>query len=146
MMQITDLEQERKTAPLWQLGFRAFFLGGAVFSVITLSLWLLLYRGVINIQPLGGGYWWHIHEVIFGFGWAIIAGFLLTAVQTWTGQSGLQGKKLSALFSLWLLARIALIFPDLLGATLTTLIDLAFLPAVALVLAKPILAVKQYRN
>ena len=146
MMQITDLEQERKTAPLWQLGFRAFFLGGAVFSVITLSLWLLLYRGVINIQPLGGGYWWHIHEVIFGFGCAIIAGFLLTAVQTWTGQSGLQGKKLSALFSLWLLARIALIFPDLLGATLTTLIDLAFLPAVALVLAKPILAVKQYRN
>ena len=146
MMQITDLEQERKTAPLWQLGFRAFFLGGAVFSVITLSLWLLLYRGVINIQPLGGGYWWHIHEVIFGFGCAIITGFLLTAVQTWTGQSGLQGKKLSALFSLWLLARIALIFPDLLGATLTTLIDLAFLPAVALVLAKPILAVKQYRN
>lgn len=146
MMKITDVDQEQKIAPLWRLGFRAFFLGGAAFSVITLLLWVLLYRGVISFQPLGGGYWWHIHEIIFGFACAIIAGFLLTAVQTWTGQPGLKGKKLISLFVLWLLARIGLIFPDILGATLTTLLDLAFLPAVALMLAAPILAIKQYRN
>jgi uncharacterized protein involved in response to NO len=57
----------------------------------------------VKFQPFGGGYWWHIHEMIFGFGSAIIAGFLLTAVQSWTGLRGMQGKVLIALFSLWLL-------------------------------------------
>ncbi|TWX72547.1 NnrS family protein [Colwellia sp. C1TZA3] len=84
--------------------------------------------------------------MIFGFGCAIIAGFLLTAVQNWTGLPGVQGKMLAALFLLWLIGRVCLMFPDLLGATLTTIIDLAFLPCVAFVLAKPILAVKQYHN
>ncbi|MBA6390207.1 NnrS family protein [Colwellia sp. BRX10-3] len=146
MMQITDLDQEQQITPLWRLGFRPFFLGGALFSVITIVLWLMLYRGVLDFQPLGGGYWWHIHEMIFGFGSAIIAGFLLTAVQNWTGLPGVQGKALAALFLLWLIGRFCLMFPDLLGIKLTTIIDLAFLPFVAVVLAKPILAIKQYRN
>jgi len=145
-MQITDLNKEQKIMPLFRLGFRPFFLAGALFSVIAIILWLMLYRGALNLQPLGGGYWWHIHEMIFGFGCAIIAGFLLTAVQNWTGLRGIQGKMLATLFLLWLIGRISLLFPTLLGATLSTMIDLAFLPCVAFVLAKPILAIKQYRN
>jgi len=145
-MQITDLNKEQQIMPLFRLGFRPFFLAGALFSVITILLWLLLYRGAINFQPLGGGYWWHIHEMIFGFGCAIIAGFLLTAVQNWTGLRGVQGKMLAALFLLWLMARICLLFPDFFGSTFTTFLDLAFLPCVAFTLAKPILAIKQYRN
>lgn len=145
-MQITDLNQEEKTPPFLRLGFRPFFLAGTLFSVIAILIWLMLYRGAINLQPIGGGYWWHIHEMIFGFGCAIIAGFLLTAVQTWTGLPGVKGKVLAALFFLWLIGRIFLLFPLLLGTTLTTIIDLAFLPCIAFVLAKPILAIKQYRN
>lgn len=72
----------------------------------------MLYRSVLNFQPFGGGYWWYIHELIFGFGCAIIADFLLTAVQNWTGLRGVQSKILAALFSLWLLGRVCLIFPD----------------------------------
>lgn len=145
-MQITDLNKEQQIMPLFRLGFRPFFLAGALFSVISILLWLLLYRGAINFQPLGGGYWWHIHEMIFGFGCAIIAGFLLTAVQNWTGLRGVQGKMLAALFLLWLMARISLLFPDFFGSTFSTFLDLAFLPCVAFILAKPILAIKQYRN
>ena len=145
-MQITDLNKEQQIMPLFRLGFRPFFLAGALFSVVTILLWLLLYRGTINFQPLGGGYWWHIHEMIFGFGCAIIAGFLLTAVQNWTGLPGVQGKMLAALFILWLMARIFLLFPDFFGSTFSTFLDLAFLPCVAFILAKPILAIKQYRN
>ncbi|ASP48393.1 NnrS family protein [Cognaticolwellia beringensis] len=146
MMQITDSKEAHKIAPLFRLGFRPFFLGGALFSVCTMLLWLMLYSGVLNFQPLGGGYWWHIHEMIFGFGCAIIAGFLLTAVQTWTGLPSVQGKTLTTLFVLWLIGRVVVMYPSLLGTTFTTLIDLAFLPTVAFILAKPILAVKQYRN
>ncbi len=146
MMQITDLKTEQKITPLLRLGFRPFFLSGAIFSVIAITLWLLMYKGTISFSPLGSPYWWHIHEMVFGFGCAIIAGFLLTAVQNWTGARGAQGKTLLALFILWLAGRIVVLFPDLLGTNLSSLIDLAFLPAVAYILAKPILAVKQYRN
>lgn len=146
MMQITDLQKEQKITPLLRLGFRPFFLSGAVFSVVAILLWLLMYKGAVNFSPLGGGYWWHIHEMIFGFGCAIVAGFLLTAVQNWTGMRGAQGTSLLVLFVIWLAGRIVVLFPDLLGSELTTVIDLSFLPAVAFVLGKPIIAVKQYRN
>lgn len=145
-MQITNLATEQKTPALLRLGFRPFFLGGAIFGVFTITLWLLIYKGAISLSPLGGGYWWHIHEMIFGFSGAIIAGFLLTAVQNWTGVKGVQGNTLLALFLLWLAGRIFLVIPELLGTTLTSVVDLLFLPAVAYILAKPIIAVKQYRN
>jgi len=146
MMQITDLQKEQKITPLLRLGFRPFFLSGAIFSIVAIILWLLMYKGTLSFSPLGGGYWWHIHEMIFGFGCAIIAGFLLTAVQNWTGVRGAQGNTLLVLFLLWLAGRVFVLLPDLLGATLTTIIDLSFLPAVAFVLGKPIVAIKQYRN
>jgi len=146
MMQITDLQKEQKITPLLRLGFRPFFLCGALFSVVAIILWLLMYKGTVSLSPLGGGYWWHIHEMIFGFGCAIIAGFLLTAVQNWTGVRGAQGTTLLVLFILWLAGRVVVLMPNLLGETLSTIIDLSFLPVVAFVLGKPIVAIKQYRN
>ena len=120
-MQITDLKKEQKISPFLRLGFRPFFFSGAVFSVIAIMLWIVMYKGVIHLSPMGGGYWWHIHEMVFGFGCAIVAGFLLTAVQNWTGVRGAQGPVLLGLFLLWLSARIFLLFPHILGETLTTL-------------------------
>lgn len=146
MMQITDLEKEQNITPLLRLGFRPFFLSGAIFSIVAITLWLLMYKGTINLSPLGGGYWWHIHEMVFGFGSAIIAGFLLTAVQNWTGVRGAQGITLLVLFLFWLAGRLALLMPNTLSPTLISIIDLSFLPAVAYVLAKPLVAIKQYRN
>jgi uncharacterized protein involved in response to NO len=146
MMQITDLQKEQKISPLLRLGFRPFFLSGAVFSIVAIILWLLMYKGTVDLSPLGGGYWWHIHEMIFGFGCAVIAGFLLTAVQNWTGVRGAQGNTLLLLFFLWLAGRVVVLMPNLLGETISTIVDLSFLPAVAFVLGKPIVAIKQYRN
>ena len=145
-MQITDLKKEQQITPFLRLGFRPFFLSGTIFSIIAVMLWVVMYKGVLDLTPLGGGYWWHIHEMIFGFGCAIIAGFLLTAVQNWTASRGIQGPMLLVLFLLWLSARVFLLFPNILGGTLTTLLDLSFLPTVAYILGKPIIAVKQYRN
>jgi len=145
-MQITDLKKEQNITPLLRLGFRPFFLSGAIFSIVAIILWLLMYKGTINLSPLGGGYWWHIHEMIFGFGGAIIAGFLLTAIQNWTGVRGVQGTTLLLLFLLWLAGRVVLLMPSLFSETLATIIDLSFLPVVAYILAKPLMTIKQYRN
>lgn len=146
MMQITDLQKEQKILPLLRLGFRPFFLFGAAFAVIAIFIWLLMLQGKSDFTPFGGGYWWHLHEMIFGFASAIIAGFLLTAVQNWTGISGIQNKSLLFLVLLWFIPRIALIQPNLLGENITMLLDIAFLPAVAVFLGKPIIKIKQYRN
>ena len=145
-MQITDLQQEQQITPFFRLGFRPFFLSGALFSVIAIVIWLLILKGKFALQPLGSGYWWHIHEMIFGFVCAIIAGFLLTAVQNWTGTRGIYGAKLMLLFTVWLLGRIVMLYPQLLGNNLSTFIDLSFLPLTAFFLAQPIFKVKQYRN
>ncbi|MDO6446559.1 NnrS family protein [Colwellia sp. 1_MG-2023] len=146
MMQITDLQKEQKVLPLLRLGFRPFFLFGAAFAVIAIFTWLLIIQGKSDLTPLGGGYWWHLHEMIFGFATAIIAGFLLTAVQNWTGIPGIQNKSLLFLVVLWILARLSLIEPSFLGENVTMLIDIAFLPAVAVFLGMPIVKIKQYRN
>lgn len=146
MMQITDLAQEQKTPAFFRLGFRPFFIAGSLFSIICILFWLLMLQGKLAFHPLGSGYWWHIHEMIYGFGSAIIAGFLLTAIQNWTGIPGTRGKVLMYLVLLWLAGRTVIAFPNVLGHTFSAIIDLSFLPVVAWILAGPILAIKQYRN
>lgn len=145
MMQITDLQQEQQLPPLFRLGFRPFFLSGAIFSAVAIILWLFILRGKLPFDPVGGGYWWHMHEMVYGFAGAIIAGFLLTAVQNWTGIRGINGKPLMFLFVLWLAGRLLLLFP-VLGVGVSLFVDIAFLPCVAFLLGKPIIAIKQYRN
>lgn len=145
-MQITDLAVEQKILPVLRLGFRPFFLAGALFSIIALLLWGAMLSGYTTFQPYGGGMWWHIHEMLFGFGCAIVAGFLLTAIQNWTGIRGISGLPLLGLFMLWLAGRVALVLPTLLNDYVIILIDLSFLPAVAYILGKPLVKIKQYRN
>lgn len=144
-MQLVDRKALLQIAPLWRLGFRPFFLAGTAFAGLAIPLWLGVLAGWWPAwQPAGGALAWHRHEMVFGFGAAIIAGFLLTAAQNWTGRPGLSGRPLVALAGLWLAARLAW----LLGAPLWLLIplELAFLPAVAVVLGRMLLAVRQVRN
>lgn len=143
-MQITDLNRELAMPSLWRLGFRPFFLAGSVFALLALPLWLLALTGHFTWQPAGGWLAWHRHEMLFGFGTAIIAGFLLTAVQTWTGRPGLSGWPLAGLAALWLAGRLAWLLGT--PAALLLPLELAFLPLVALVMARTLWAVRQVRN
>lgn len=144
-MQIIDLKQHQAIPPLLRLGFRPFFLGGAAFALAAILLWLLALNGLTNQwQPAGGWLGWHRHEMFFGFGAAIIAGFLLTAVQTWTGRPGLTGTPLGLLAGLWLAGRLAWLANA--PAWLLLPLELAFLPAVTVILGRPIWQVRQTRN
>lgn len=148
-MALIQLDPAATTAwphPLWRQAFRPFFLGGSLLSVLALGLWLSVLSGHLpGFQPHGGALWWHAHEMLFGFTSAIIAGFLLTAVQNWTGLPGLRGRGLAAVFGLWLAARLGLLL-SVLPTTLVAALDLAFLPTVALVLGRDVIRVKLWRN
>ncbi|MDR5899892.1 NnrS family protein [Halomonas vilamensis] len=131
--------------PLLRLAFRPFFLIGALFSVLAMLVWLGFWHGNLWITPYGGMLWWHQHEMLFGFASAVITGFLLTAVQNWTGRPSLSGGPLLALVALWLAARLLLAYAVLPGGLLL-LVDVAFLPLVAYVMAQRVVAVRMWRN
>ena len=126
------------------LGFRPFFLAAGIYAVLLMALWLLVLRGELDLGELPP-FIWHGHEMLFGFTVAVIAGFLLTAAQNWTGIRTPSGAPLAALFALWLAGRLGFLIPGLPAGWIAS-IDLAFLPVLALVLAWPILKAKQLHN
>jgi uncharacterized protein involved in response to NO len=146
MLSIDDPEQNSRNPALLRLAFRPFFLGGSLFSLVALTLWGGFWLTEMSWVPYGGWIWWHAHEMLFGFACAIIAGFLLTAVQSWTGQDSINGWPLAALCLLWLLPRLALLYPVESIEMVVPWLDLAFLPAVAWVMARLVCRVRQFRN
>jgi len=144
-MQVLDRRKALAIVPLLRLAFRPFFLAGCGLALLAVPLWLAALNGSLgDWQPAGGWLAWHRHELLFGFGLAIIAGFLLTAGQTWTGQPGLSGTPLAALALLWLAARIAWLAN--LPWPLLALLELAFPLIVALLMGAMLWRVRQKRN
>lgn len=145
-MQITDLAQEQNIPVLLRLAFRPLFLGAAAFSALAIAWWGSILAGWVTLKPALPLVFWHSHEMLFGFGSAVVAGFLLTAMQNWTGLRAPHGKKLALLVACWLSARLANAAPVAMPLPLLMLIDLSFLPLAAALLAKPLIAARQYRN
>lgn len=118
-------ENKLKSLPVWELGFRPFFLFGSVIGIALMLIWLFFQNGIsVNFNyydPIT----WHAHEMIFGFALAIIIGFLLTSSQNWSGKEGIKGTKLKVLFFLWLAARVVPFISNL--KLLNALVDLSFL-------------------
>ena len=146
MLNLSDLNKEQTIPPLWQQAFRPFFLFSCIFAILSIGAWALVQAGELFFMPYGGVTFWHAHEMLFGFVAAIIVGFLLTAVQSWTGLRATHGKPLIALFTLWLLARVCMLLDIFSMQWITALIDINFLLLAAFFMAKLVLKVKQYRN
>ena len=143
-MQILDAAVEDKRWPLLRLAFRPLFLLGCLFALLALGRWLGLLSGQFGWSAPISPILWHGHEMLFGLVMAIVVGFLLTAVQNWTGQPGLRGAPLAVLVLLWLAGRLswwlglpsaALLLPDLL-----------FIAGAILAMARSVVAVRQWRN
>ncbi|WP_227430936.1 NnrS family protein [Psychrobacter sp. I-STPA6b] len=139
--------------PILNLGFRIFFSAGAVFAMLTMALWVFVFMGKTNID-VGqiNPFYWHAHEMLYGYTMAIIAGFLLTAVKTWTGIMMPHGYKLLGIFMLWMVARIAWMMVGLgvpnpsLWFALAGICDTGFMLLMAYAIFRAVLAVKQYKQ
>lgn len=120
-------------------GFRPFFLLAGVYAAFAIAAWLHRYGAGAAPGPAMPPQHWHGHEMIFGFVAAAIAGFMLTAVPSWTGARGFRGLPLIILASLWLIGRVAFTAADRLPFAPLAAAELVFLPAVILVIAPPLL-------
>jgi uncharacterized protein involved in response to NO len=128
------------------LAFRPFFLLGAVFSIIALVLWGASLHGWLSHAYRGYSQLWHGHEMLFGFVAAILVGFLLTAVQNWTGLRSAHGNRLLLLILLWLGGRLAVWFAAEMPWWLVIVLDSSFLLYAAWLLGSLLIKKQQKRN
>lgn len=99
--------------PLWLVGFRPFFNLAFLSAVLLPLLWALTYAGALPLpESISTASVWHAHEMLFGFGWAVLGGFLLTASKNWVNIRGLHGGPLALAVLLWVLDRVAILLPS----------------------------------
>jgi uncharacterized protein involved in response to NO len=144
----TTAEQVRsyKGPAILSFGFRPFFLAGALWAAIAVALWLPMLAGQLSLPSAFAPIEWHVHELLYGYVPAIVAGFLLTAVPNWTGRLPVTGTPLLMLFVIWASGRLAVFGSQLIGPGTAAAVDLAFLAALGLVIAREIIAGKNTRN
>ncbi|SFX75410.1 NnrS family protein [Marinospirillum alkaliphilum] len=145
-MTTPELNQEQALHPLLRQAFRPLFLLGALFSLLAMLLWGLLLTGRVMFEPYGGLMFWHQHEMLFGFVAAIIVGFLLTAVQNWTGVRATHGRLLLWLTVIWLAGRVLMFWNPGVPGWLAAGVDLVFLPVAALLFGLILVQAGKWRN
>lgn len=127
-------------------GFRPFFLLASFWASLAIPIWLAFFTGHGQVPTALSPVVWHVHEMIFGFGAATVAGFLLTAIPNWTGRMPLQGGPLAFLVLLWAVGRVAVLVSAKIGPDAAAALDLAF-PVVFLgAVGREIFAGRNWRN
>jgi len=87
---------------LWNLGFRPFYLLAGLFATLSVPVWMAQYAGWLGGYAIIAGPLWHAHEMLFGYAFAVIVGFLFTAGRNWTDQPTPTGATLGAIGGLTL--------------------------------------------
>jgi uncharacterized protein involved in response to NO len=129
------------------LGFRPFFMGAAGFAVISILVWMGVFVFGWNIRFNGlSPVTWHAHEMIYGYGLAVVAGFLLTAVRNWTDIPTLNGVPLLLLFLIWAAGRIVPFLGGVAPIGLAAVSDNLFIVLLLLSTALPVLKTKQWEH
>ncbi|MCL4790979.1 MAG: NnrS family protein [Gammaproteobacteria bacterium] len=97
--------------PVWLVGFRPFFILSCLSGLTLPIIWTLLFAGTIGMPDSRYSIvQWHAHEMFFGFGWALLGGFLLTATKNWVKIRGYHGSALVFLVAAWCFERLGMAF------------------------------------
>jgi uncharacterized protein involved in response to NO len=131
---------------LFSYGFRPFFLAAGLWAIVGILLWIPQYMGQLSVPTHLSPLDWHVHEMLYGYVAATVAGFLLTAIPNWTGRLPVNGWPLAGLAALWLAGRLALLISAQLGGLVAAIIDTAFLATLGAVAAREIVAGENWRN
>jgi uncharacterized protein involved in response to NO len=137
MTDTTSESSGNKGPAFFSYGFRPFFLGAALFAGVAIPVWVLLLAGTGHANFSYAPREWHVHEMLFGFLPAVIAGFLFTAMPNWTERPPIKGMPLMLLWTLWLAGRLVMAIPWL-PLVASALVDAAFLVAMAIIVWREI--------
>ena len=131
---------------LFSYGFRPFFLFGALYAGLAISIWLPLFYGSFALRTAFTPLDWHVHEMLYGYLPAIVTGFLLTAIPNWTGRLPLQGRPLVFLLAVWAAGRLAVPISAEIGWLSAAIMDSSFLFLVMGAAAREIMAGRNWAN
>lgn len=129
--------------PVLALGFRLFYLLAGVFGALSVGLWAAQLSGRFSAAHLLEGAHWHAHEMLFGYAFAVMTGFLFTAVRNWTQLPTPAGAPLALLGTVWASGRVLALTPWREWALFT---DTLFALGVALGIGRPLLGASNARN
>ena len=135
-----------KPFAVWTMAFRPFFLAASVWAAAALTGWVAMLLAGPRLPSCFDPLTWHIHEMLFGFVMAAIAGFMLTAIPNWTGRAPISGRPLAALAMLWLAGRLACLFSALIPLWLAAATDLAFPFVLCAIASREIISSRNWRN
>lgn len=127
-------------------GLRPFFLLGALYAGVAMLVWLALLSGPGALPTAFAPRDWHVHEMLYGYLPAVIAGYLLASVPNWTGCLPLDGGRLLALVAAWLAGRIAVATSAWAGWAVAAGLDLSFLAILLVAVARETIAGRTWRN
>lgn len=127
---------------LFSFGFRPFFLLAGGFAALAIPLWISAMLGLVDMTGATTRDW-HVHEMLFGYTSAVIAGYMIIAGANWTGHYPVAGAPVMVLAGLWLAGRLAMLWPETAAAMA---IDAAFLPLFAAALWREQIAARNGRN
>jgi uncharacterized protein involved in response to NO len=128
---------------LFHMGFRVFFALAGLSALALIAAWNHIAHGNLPLANYFPDSLWHGHEMLLGFASAVLAGFLLTALQNWTGIAPLSRSQLAALAWLWLYGRVVPFYAGMLPNALIALIDLSFLPLLSLCMLRNLRSYRQ---
>src|SRR5512143_2838202 len=131
---------------LFSYGFRPFFLAAGLWAIVGILLWIPQYVGKLSVPTHMSPLDWHIHEMLYGYVAASIAGFLLTAIPNGTGRLPVSGWPLAGRALLWLAGRVVILLSAHAGGLVAAFVDVSFLVTLAVVAAREIIAGKNWRN
>lgn len=138
---------QNKTPVFLSYAFRPFFLLASLYSMLALVLWVAVFHGAgWPGAPGGVSSLWHAREMTLGFAGGVVAGFVLTAVASWTGRPPVRGGMLVVLIVAWLAGRLVATVGGALSPGLAAGIDLVFPVLLAVLVSREIIGGGSRRN
>ncbi|RXI27589.1 NnrS family protein [Aliarcobacter trophiarum] len=118
-------------------GFRPIFLLLAPYIVLSIILWAFVFAGYINL-PIENTLNWHIYEMVFGVGTAMIVAFFLTGLpELFPGVVPIVGRHLAVIVIWWVLGRVSFWFMDYLTIYFTAIINISLTAYIGYLAAIP---------
>lgn len=144
---VLQLQEPKSKEPIafLELGFRPLFFFATLYASVAAALWLGVYfHGAPLVHQGMPPYFWHAHEMVFGFGFTVVAGFLLTAIRNWTNVQTLNGWPLGLLALIWIAARLAFLLHA--PWQLTLALEMAFALGVLAGVIHPLWKARHWHN
>ena len=125
---------------IFKLGFRPFFLGGAVWAGAAMALFLPMLQGEIALPTAFSVLDWHIHGLLYGYLPAIVAGFPPNRGAELDRPLACHRGSACGFVRIWLAGRAAVASSGLTGPVFTAAVDLFLLIALGAIVGREIVA------